>query len=102
MHEFYSDFSPLVALLGEMLSNERAPTVQPVDAPLCLISGFRDNIYLLLCNVPADSLPRVKQALSALLKVVYGIRLKCELHGEYVTGRGGGEFLSRKSPLSDW
>ena len=76
VREFHSDFSPVAALLGETLSNEQVPTVQPVDAPLCLISRFRDNIYLLLCNVPAQSLPQVKQALSALLRVMYGIRLK--------------------------
>ena len=95
VREFYSDFSPVAALLGEMLSNERAPTVQPFDAPLCLISRFRDNIYLLLCNVPADSLPQVKQALSALLRVVYGIQLKWELHGEYVTW-GEGKVSKRR------
>ena len=50
VREFYSDFAPVAALLGEMLSNERVPTVQPVDTPLCLISRFRDNIYLLLCK----------------------------------------------------
>ena len=44
VREFYSDFSPLAALLGAMLSNEQVPTVEPVDSPLCLISRFRDNI----------------------------------------------------------
>ena len=85
MREFYSDFSPVAALLGEMTSNEKAPTVEPADAPLCLVSRFHDNIYLLLCNVPIGCLPHVKQALSALLGVVYGIRLKWEPHSKYVT-----------------
>ena len=84
VREFYSDFSPVAALLGEMLSNEEAPTVEPGDSPLCLISRFRNNIYLLLCNVPTSCLPQVKQAPSALLRVVYGIRLKWEPHGAYV------------------
>ena len=85
VREFYSDFSPVATLLGEMMSNEKAPTVEPVDAPLCLVSRFRDNTYLLLCNVPIGCLPQVKQALSALLIVVYGRRLKWEPHGKYVT-----------------
>ena len=95
VREFYFDFSPVSALLGEMLSNERTPTVQTVDAPLCLISRFRDNSYLLLCNVPANSLPQVMQALCALLRVIYAIRLKWELHGEYVT-RGDGKVSNQQ------
>ena len=70
VREFYSDFSPVAALVEEMLSNEKAPMVEPVDASLCRISRIRNNIYLLLCNVPIGSLPQVKQALGALLKVV--------------------------------
>ena len=54
VREFHFDFSPLV---GEMLANEAAPTLQPVYDPLCLISRFCDNIYLLLRHIQTDSLP---------------------------------------------
>ena len=73
VRDVYLDFSPVAALLEEMVSNETAPTVEPVDAPLCLISRFRDNLFLLLCNVPISCLPQVTQALCAFLRVIYGI-----------------------------
>ena len=73
VQEFYSNFSPVAALVGEMLINEAEPTLKPVDDPLCLISRIRDNIYLLPCNVEAENLLQVKQALASLLRVIYGI-----------------------------
>ena len=80
VREFYSDFSPVASLVGEMLTNEAMQPAQPVDDPLCLISQLCDNIYLLLCNVPSSDLPDFKQALASLLRVICGIKRNWELH----------------------
>ena len=53
--------------------------------PFVLFSRYRDNIYLGCANMNSRLLLHVKYVLSIMLRVVYGIPLKCEPHGSEVT-----------------
>ena len=82
---FLQTLDPLQAVMGELLTP--APWASPGDQtgnPLVLMSRYRDNIYLSLCNIPPHVRTQVLHALQVMLRQIYGIPLKWEPHTDRV------------------
>ena len=79
--DFLSQFAPMEFVMGELGS--RAP--QPECAsPMVFLARFRDNIYIFLINMP-DALAEVLQpVVFQLLRSMYRLPLKWEVHGATV------------------
>ena len=79
--DFLSQFAPMEFVMGELGS--RAP--QPECAsPVVFLARFRDDIYTFLINMP-DALAEVVQpVVFQLLRSMYRVPLKWEVHGATV------------------
>ena len=106
VRDFFLNCAPLRSVVGEILQ----PTTEgpePYPFPLVLVSRYRDNIYILVCGVHETEYPILRCALSALLAVLYGIKLKWEPEGaEAIWGIStvtfGSSFgLRRKGAVTD-
>ena len=65
-----------------------------------LLSRYRDNIYLICANMGARMLDQCKFVVSVILRIVYGIPLKWEAHGnDIVRGEAVITHVSNSSVL---
>ena len=72
VRNFLRDYRPKYALVSECLRRNRPKGPVP-RTPFVLLSRYCDNVYYFFGTVPPSLLDVVKNAVSSLLHVVYGI-----------------------------
>ena len=79
--DFLSQFAPMEFVMGELGSHAPQPECA---SPVVFLARFRDNIYIFLINMP-DALAEVVQpVVFQLLRSMYRVPLKWEVHGATV------------------
>ena len=79
--DFLSQFAPYEFVLAEL--GVTAPQTD-LMYPCTLLARFRDNIYIFLMNIPDEWRADVLTCVMALLKTIYNVPLKWEVHGPTV------------------
>ena len=112
--EFLKCFDPLQGVVRETLNPPECLSLNAErfyevfgfpPRPFVLLSRYRDHIHMVFANIPQPIGPAVEFACAALLRSLYQLPLKWEVHGEAVVwgegmlrmGRDGQSFsLLRK------
>ena len=79
--DFLSQFAPMEFVMGELGS--RAPQPE-CDSPVVFLARFRVNIYIFLINMPDALAEVVHPVVFQLLRSMYRVPLKWEVHGATV------------------
>jgi hypothetical protein len=86
LRQYFADFDPIPPILAEIKTGALtdASDTKFFDLPTIMLSRYRDNVYIVLIDIPNEHLPFLTQFLESLLQVVYGIPMKWEKTGSTV------------------
>ena len=77
VQDFLSQFAPIEFIIGELSDST---SQQGSAAPLIFLARFRDNVYIFLINMSDSMVALVKPVVFELLKSMYQVPLKWEVH----------------------
>ena len=99
VRDFFRNYDHLLGVIGELKCLQSEPPPHFPAVPLILLSRFKDNLYIVCLHIPAHLKSLVREALSVLLHLVYGVKLKWELHHAVATWGEGSLRLSAQGSL---